>query len=145
MLDPATHIGCSFGLSYTTFELSDLKISELTSNSVDIIVEVKVTVKNTGVVTGSEVVQIYVTYPDIGLVNPNIQLKGFAKAHDLASGESKELVVRLDKYAISYWDERRNTWFAKAGKYDIFAGQSSDSLALRQSFDLGQSFSWSGL
>ncbi|TFK72570.1 glycoside hydrolase family 3 protein [Pluteus cervinus] len=125
--------------------LSDLSVAQLSSDDIDILCRVEVTVMNTGSVSGSEVVQLYVSFPDIGLVNPRLQLKGFSKVRDLDPGQSSKVVVNLGKYAFSYWDVRKNGWHAKAGKYHIHVGQSSDVLPLHQTFELRQSLVWSGL
>lgn len=135
----------SFGLSYTTFQLSDLSVAQISSEDVDALCRIEVTVKNTGLMSGSEVVQLYISFPDIGLINPRLQLKGFSKARDLNPGQTSKVVINLDKYAFSYWDVRKNGWHAKAGKYQIYVGQSSDSLPLHQTFELCQSLVWSGL
>jgi len=134
-----------FGLSYTTFDFSNLSITGPQSHdaSLDLTVSVKVT--NTGSVTGSEVVQVYVTLPDLGITNPALQLRGFAKARDIPVGGSKEVTIHLDKYAFSYWDPRENAWNAKAGSYGISVGKSSAEMVLRQSFELKESFLWNGL
>lgn len=67
-------------------------------------------VRNVGPVTGSEVVQVYVSLPPNGTTNPPMQLRGFDKARDLASGSTTTVNVVLDKYAISYWDESIDEW-----------------------------------
>ncbi|KAF9459562.1 glycoside hydrolase family 3 protein [Collybia nuda] len=134
-----------FGLSYTSFSFSDLTINNVSTHDEAFTVEVTVTVRNEGAVAGSEVVQVYITYPDIGLRTPKLQLKGFSKAHDLAPHASKAVSITLDKYALSFWDAERNIWHAAAGEYVISVGASSEELQQRQSFTLNRSFFWSGL
>jgi beta-glucosidase len=102
-------------------------------------------VKNTGRVAGSEVVQVYVSYPDVGVLMPNFQLRGFVKAHDIQPGQDTRVSVRLDKYAVSFWDAPRNRWSALAGKYGVFVGNNSVDLVLEDSFELENSFYWTGL
>ncbi|KAI0648215.1 glycoside hydrolase family 3 protein [Trametes meyenii] len=136
-----------FGLSYTTFEFSDLRLSQSpgSQSANDISLRVDVTVKNTGPVAGSEVVQVYISLPDIGLTTPSSQLRGFAKARDLAPGENRTVTIALDKYALSFWDTRGQRWKAAAGSYGVHVGKSSQDIVLRGEFVLGEEFSWVGL
>jgi len=134
-----------FGLSYTKFSFSELAITQSSSNDRTFTATVSVLVKNEGSVPGSEVVQLYISYPDIGLTTPRLQLKGFAKAHDLSPGMSQKVTIELDKYAVSFWDTQQNMWKAGAGKYWLHVGSSSDDLHLEGTFELRQSFHWGGL
>lgn len=106
---------------------------------------ITVDVTNTGPVEGSEVVQLYLTLPDAGLTTPKKQLRGFAKIKSLAPGTSQTAIITLDKYAVSYYDERKEAWYAHAGKYDVLIGRSSDDIKLSRSFILNDSFEWTGL
>ncbi|GJE97941.1 glycoside hydrolase family 3 protein [Phanerochaete sordida] len=135
------------GLSYTTFSVTDLVlvISSPASRSIPFTLDVSVKVTNTGSVAGSEVVQVYVTLPDIGLTTPTLQLRGFTKVKDLQPGHSKTASVHLDKYAVSYWDTRRSAWVAKAGKYGVAVGKSSEDIVLNGAFELKSDFEWNGL
>ena len=103
------------------------------------------TLTNTGTLTGSEVVQLYITLPPTGLTTPALQLRGFGKAKDLGPGESVVVKISLDKYAVSYWDAVRNLWTAKAGQYVVSIGKSSADIVSRSSFTLERGFTWSGL
>ncbi|KAH9483793.1 putative beta-glucosidase I [Psilocybe cubensis] len=136
-----------FGLSYTSFSLSDLVINHLTpyTDPDTLQLDVGVTVKNEGDISGSEVVQLYVSFPDIGLTTPKLQLKGFAKAHNIESKASTQVNITLDKYAFSFWDETTNSWKIAAGKYGIHIGPSSDNMVLNDTFESKESFSWTGL
>lgn len=132
-------------MSYTTFSFSDLIIGNVSTHDESITLEITVTVRNEGAVAGSEVVQVYITYPDIGLTTPKHQLKGFSKAHSLAPGASKNVSIKLDKYALSFWDTERSAWHAAAGQYVISVGANSEDLRLQQTFALNNHFFWSGL
>ncbi|KAK7060135.1 hypothetical protein VNI00_000899 [Paramarasmius palmivorus] len=133
-----------YGLSYTQFSLSDLSVDNTpTTDSVD--VKVTVTVKNVGAVTGSEVVQLYVSYPDFGITHPNMQLRGFAKAKDLAPGGSTKVTISLDKYAFSYWDDRKDIWRVTQGEYPVQVGRSCEELVLKDKVKISSSFTWTGL
>ena len=133
-------------MSYTTFKFSDLLISpSAVSKGADFALDVSVTVTNTGSVAGSEVVQVYISIPDIGLATPRLQLRGFAKARDIAPGESKMVTVTLDKYAVSWWDTRGQQWKAVPGKYGVHVGKSSTDMVLEGQFALEEGFTWVGL
>ncbi|KAG5220747.1 glycoside hydrolase family protein [Salix suchowensis] len=90
--------------------------------------EVSITVKNVGSTTGSEVIQVYVAYPQRHLIHPKLQLKGFAKARDLRPGSSATVTIKLDKYAVSYWDESSHNWVASAGNMGYLLGLAAITL-----------------
>ena len=118
------------GLSYTTFELSDLTVHQ--SGRVedgDAAATVSVTVSNTGNRLGSQVVQVYVSDNASSVVRPVRELKGFAKLH-LGPGESDRVSIELDQRAFSFWSERYHRWVVEAGDFTIFAGTSSRDLPL---------------
>ena len=115
--DPLFPFG--FGLSYTTFEISNLHATP-TSITVD--------VKNTGPREGAEVVQVYIAAPpEAG--EPPKQLKGFAKV-SLQPNESKHLTIPLDPRAFSIWSTGKNTWTQIPGHYQLLVGNSSRNLPL---------------
>lgn len=107
--------------------------------------QINVTVQNDGDRMGSEVVQLYVSLPDIGLTTPRLQLKGFAKAHNVDKGAATNVTINLDKYAFSFWDESQNCWKVAAGKYGLHIGTSSNDLPLYDSIELKETFTWKGL
>lgn len=130
-----------YGLSYTDFEISDLKTS-LKDN--DLLVEV--TVKNTGKVEGSEVVQVYTSRVSESQA-PRVpkELKEFEKV-TLAPG--KQTVVKLNlsvKDSFSYFNEIRDKWHLEAGKYQILVGNSSVNLPLSNELEIEDDLYWSGL
>ena len=138
----------SHGLSYTTFRYSDLELSDTTYIDGDIHVTATLTLTNTGSVTGSEVVQLYVTLPHTpGHVHPPLQLKAFKKVKDLGAGASARVVLDLDKYAVIYWDEEYSTWNVDKGIYIVRVGGSSakEALVLSGQFEVPESFRWNGL
>lgn len=102
-------------------------------------------VTNDGAVSGSEVVQVYVSLPEINLTTPRLQLRGFAKARNVAPGASARVSVTLDKYAVSYWDVVVDAWRAVAGTYRVYVGKSSAEMELEGSFVLEKGFTWKGL
>ncbi|RYJ03205.1 MAG: beta-glucosidase, partial [Actinomycetales bacterium] len=129
-LDVAFPFG--FGLSYTTFVVSDLEVS--TSGSVadqTLAASVGVTVANTGDVDGAEVVQVYVEDPGSSVTRPLRELKGFARVA-LAAGASTRVSVALDQRSFSFWSERHGRWAVEAGDFVVAVGTSSRDLPLRQ-------------
>jgi beta-glucosidase len=135
-------------LSYTTFRYSNLKLSEATYADGDIRFTATLTLTNTGSVTGSEAVQLYVTLPQAaGFTHPPLQLKSFKKVKDLKAGATVEVTMDLDKYAVSYWDESRSTWNVDKGKYTVRVGGSSakEALVLTGKLEVPNSFTWNGL
>jgi len=119
------------GLSYTTFEYSNLRLS---SNSIDDTENLTATVeiKNTGTVAGKEIVQLYVgpkDYDDRVIRVPK-QLEGFKKIA-LEPGESKTVSFTLDKSSFAYYNTVVKDWHVLTGDYLIFVGASSRDLALQ--------------
>ncbi|KAL5511937.1 hypothetical protein ACEPAH_5156 [Sanghuangporus vaninii] len=140
------------GLSYTTFEYSDLNISKpkvvASDGKKDLSVIVSVTVTNTGSVAGSETVQVYVAHPvTSALTQVPLALRTFKKLRDVKPGEKRIVELTLDKYAVSYWEERINAWTIESGEYMVHVGSSSESLPLRVPLVLQKSdvFEWNGL
>lgn len=101
------------GLSYTSFEISDIKASEK---------RVECIVRNVGPVSGSEVVQVYVSMP--GKDRPLKELKAFEKVF-LESGEKKRVVIRLKPEDFMQYDD---SWILEKGEYTIHVGTSSDRI-----------------
>lgn len=135
-------------MSYTTFEYSDLKVSNATIADGDLKVTATATITNTGSVTGSEVVQLYVALPqtaDPALTHVPLALRAFAKVRDLAPGKSAVATLELDKYAASYWEARIGSWSVDAGTYVVKVGPSSAVLPLVGTFVIEKGFEWNGL
>jgi beta-glucosidase len=121
------------GLSYTTFEYSNLQVpaSVRTGEAVP----VSVSVRNSGHVAGKEVVQVYVSDPQSTLPRPPKELRGFAKVA-LQPGESQTLTFMLDARALSFFDPRRRQWVAEPGAFDVLVGSSSRDIRARATFTL---------
>lgn len=94
-----------FGLSYTSFTLSDEKLVENTEKHAVF----EVTVKNTGERDGAEVVQLYVSYPENPVDRSIRNLKGFERV-ELASGESKKVRIKVNKYELGWYNEKENAF-----------------------------------
>ena len=111
-----------YGLSYTTFSYSKPTVKAKNGGF-----EATVTVKNTGKVAGKEVVEIYVSAPDGGLVKPSEELKAFGKTKLLQPGESQTLTFSADAYTLASFNEEASEWQTAAGKYTVkFAASATD-------------------
>ncbi len=117
-----------FGLSYTTFALSRLKVSA-SEFAVDDGVDVTVTVANEGNRAGAEVVQVYVGETAPQLPRPPRELKAFAKVF-LQPGESRAVTLHLDRDAFEQYDTVSEAWFVRSGDYSVNVGTSSRDLPL---------------
>lgn len=125
-----------YGLSYTTFEYSDLKIEPATM-APDQTVTVRLTVRNTGRRAGEEVVELYVHDPAPRVDKPVRELKRFARVA-LQPGEAKTVALTLDASALAYCDVPGKQWRADAGTYEIQIGASSRDIRLRGNLILAQ-------
>ncbi|SNR48401.1 beta-glucosidase [Lutibacter agarilyticus] len=123
-----------YGLSYTSFEYSDLKVSSKNTTDKEGLT-VSVTIKNTGKVTGKEIVQLYVSDTKSTLQRPEKELKKFVKI-ELVPGESKEVSFKLNSRDFSYFDAKRNMWIAESGEYVIAAAASSRDIKLSETINL---------
>jgi beta-glucosidase len=129
-----------FGLSYTTFALSDLKVEKSPTVQTGsplraTVVTVTATVANTGARDGAEAVQVYVEQAKPALARPPRELKGFAKAA-VAAGQRSTVSIPLPLSAFSYFDPDKHAWVAEAGQYTILVGDSSRNLTLKAAFEL---------
>ncbi|GAA4153931.1 glycoside hydrolase family 3 C-terminal domain-containing protein [Chryseobacterium ginsenosidimutans] len=122
-----------FGLSYTTFEISDLQLNKTKYSENETIVA-KVQVKNTGSKAGSEVVQLYVKDLLASVSRPIIELKGFQKV-ELKPGESKQVSIEVPVKELQFLDEKMN-WTVEKGTYRIMVGNSSKNLPLKQNIEV---------
>ncbi len=117
-----------YGLSYTTFEYSDLRLSH-TELDADKTLKVEVTVTNTGSVDGKEIVQLYVSDRESSVIRPVKELKGFEKVF-LKAGESRKVVFILDSRAFAYYEPAVKDWHIEYGAFDIMIGASSRDIRL---------------
>ena len=125
------------GLSYTSFEYSDLKVSKSAFKDSEG-VEVSVTIKNTGAVEGKEIVQLYVSDKTGVEIRPEKELKGFEKI-SLKPGESKDVTFNLDQRSFAYWNTDTKEWYAPSGNYIISVGASSRDIRLTSEVDVTSS------
>ncbi len=118
------------GLSYTSFEYSDLKLVADGKN-----VKVSFSVKNTGKKEGAEVTQVYVNDVEASVKRPEKELKGFSKVF-LAVGESKKVEMVLNESAFSFYDETKKSWVMEPGEFKIMVGSSSSDIRQTKSIKL---------
>ena len=114
-----------FGLSYTTFEYSNLQINK-DGVSFDL--------KNTGNVDGKEVAQLYVGLKESCVIRPIKELKGFIKV-ELKAGETKNVTIPFDDKTFRYFNTKTNKWEIEKGTYDIYVGSSSCDIVLEGTID----------
>jgi beta-glucosidase len=123
-----------FGLSYTTFEYSDLKVTpgKVPSNQP---VGVSLKVKNTGTRAGAEVVELYLHDGHSKIDRPVHELKRFQRV-ELQPGQTKIVNFLLDRAAFSYWNPKKNAWLLEPGTFEIQIGASSRDIRLRAPLSL---------
>lgn len=120
-----------FGLSYTTFAYSDLRLSRASIDAEEV-VEVTAVVTNTGKVAGTEVVQLYVTDRYASATRPVQELAGLCRV-PLEPGQAAEVVFELPASQLAFLDQDMQ-WRVEAGDIDVQVGPSSEDIGLRGSF-----------
>lgn len=121
------------GLSYTTFEYTDLQLSATQLNSGETL-RATCTVKNTGQYIGEEVVQLYLRDMSASVTRPVKELKGFKKIK-LAPGSSVQVTFEIGKEELSFYDLKMN-WIVEPGTFNLMFGTSSDKILLEQKFEI---------
>ena len=117
-----------FGLSYTTFKISNISLDKASVKGKDSFT-VSVDVENTGKVAGAEVVQIYMGDDECSVDRPPKELQGFSKVY-LEPGETKTATIVLDQSAFEFYSESEHDFIAEDGSFTIWAGTSSRELPL---------------
>lgn len=127
-----------YGLSYTTFSYSNPKVSGGKDGFT-----ASITIKNTGKVSGKEVVQLYVNAP-LGSFKdkPVRELKSFAKTRELKPGESQTLTFKVDAYTLASFNDNASQWETAAGTYNILFGASSENLRAKATYKLSKAQTW---
>lgn len=140
------NIPFGYGLSYTTFELSGPKINRSDSEDLSCDLLVSVSVTNTGSRDGQDVIQVYVHPLSPGIRRPPRELKGFTKiAVKAGSTEIAKMSIPM-KYALSYWDEIRDSWILEAGDYAIeVTDGTGQSESLISTISINRTSWWNGL
>ena len=109
-----------YGLSYTTFAYSDLKVNAE---------KITFTLTNTGSRAGAEIAQLYVAKPDAKVFRPAKELKGFAKVF-LKGGKSKTVAIPLDDKTFRYWNVATDCWEVEGGSYQLLVGANVQDIRL---------------
>lgn len=123
-----------YGLSYTTFSYSKPQISSKTINEQDSI-QISLTVKNSGKVTGKEIVQLYIGDEKCSLLRPEKELKKFCKI-ELAPGETKDISFYITAEDLKFFDDRQQKWIAEPGKFKAYIAASSADIRGSVEFEL---------
>lgn len=139
------------GLSYTTFQYSDLKVKSHPAKGEHIGFDVTFKVKNTGTVTGSETTELYLGAAQVpnGIQTSKLTLAGFAKIHDLKPGKTETVKLHLGERELSYWnpnataftqraDGTLDKWTVATGPRTVYVGPSSDHLVLKETVTVGK-------
>lgn len=119
-VDAGVRYPFGYGLSYTTFEMSNLIIDKD---------KIQCTITNTGDMVGSEVIQLYIGKKDSKLYRPKKELKGFRKVY-LEAKESKVITIPFDAYSFRCYDVSLEKFVVEKGEYSIFIGSSSREIHL---------------
>jgi len=154
------------GLSYSTFEYSDLKITSPPKSGVkadDWSMKASVKVKNTGKKAGSHSVHFYLSPPPetpTGLRHPEVTLQAFDKIYDLKPGAEETVEVTFDKCkyyqevwtriklitdAVTHWDELDKTWKAELGEWTVKIGVSAGEMQGDAKFTIDEELAWTGI
>ncbi len=133
-IEPAFPFG--FGLSYTTFEYSNLKLVPAQGANGPI-VTAEFDITNTGARAGAEVAELYVHQENPALPRPVKELKGFKKVL-LQPGEKKAVSIPLDQRSFAYYNPAKSAWVAEAGDYKIHVGSSSRDIRVEAAYHLPQ-------
>lgn len=123
-----------YGLSYTTFEYSNLKVSSSKFRDIDGLA-LTVDITNTGKMAGKEIIQLYVMDRESKLARPIKELKRFAKV-DLRPGETKTVSFNLDMQDFAYYSPQHKSWVTENGEFDIMVGKSSREICLTNRVNL---------
>jgi len=124
------------GLSYTTFEYSDLRIYPPTPRYGQV-VEVMLKVRNTGSRAGAEVIQVYLHHAKSAYERPPKELKAFKKV-ELRPGETRDVLIQLEPRSVSFYDPLVHEWATAPGNFDVMVGSSSRDIRLKGGFELFQ-------
>lgn len=124
-----------FGLSYTTFQYSNLKLSTNKINSSETL-EVSFNVTNSGKFVGEEVAQLYLRDKVGSVIRPIKELKDFEKVK-LAVGETKTITFTIDKSKLSFYNDKLE-YITEPGEFELMIGSSSEDIRLKSRFDVVQ-------
>ena len=124
-----------FGLSYTTFEFSNLIVSDANTIAGLDNIHVVFDIKNAGDVFGCEVAQVYISAPENNVFKPQKELKSFIKVF-LEPGETKTVILKLNKRSFSFYNADTKQYEIESGVYTIYIGNSSRNLLLSKTMEI---------
>ena len=133
-IEPLYHFG--YGLSYTTFKYSNLKVSSKSLKKGSELA-VQFIIANTGKIEGAEIAQLYVQDLKASVPRPVKELKGFRKVF-LSPGESKKVNLILTEKDFAFWDVTKKGWYAEPGDFNILIGSSSNEICLFEKIRLSE-------
>ena len=126
--------GFGYGLSYTDFEITGCALKAVSAEKI----RVTATVRNTGNVSGKEVVQVYASLPGGILEKEAHRLAAYAKTNELKPGEAQEVTMEVKMDGLTSYDEKRAAWILESGFYGIWVGNSLASAKLCGGIKLDQ-------
>lgn len=132
-INPAYEFG--YGLSYTNFSISSLKLSSLDFKGH---ITATVNVTNIGQSAGKQVVQLYLRAPSQNIDKPDKELKGFAKTKLLQPGASQTLTFTINASDLASYYTNKASWIADAGEYNVIIGTSSRQIKTSATFKLAK-------
>lgn len=132
--EPLYHFG--YGLSYSTFQYSNLKLSGIvmTKNGN---ITITADIKNTGSRDGDEVVQLYIQHPNSKVVRPMKALKGFERI-SLKAGETKKVTFTIDAKSLAWWNDKIAAWEVESGVVKVLLGSSSQAIKSQNTFTVNK-------
>jgi beta-glucosidase len=119
-----------FGLGYTHFTYSNLQVLDAGEK-----VKLSFSLKNTGKMDGDEVCQVYAKLPELNILMPIKQLKGFKRVN-IKQGKTEMVTIEVDKAQLRYWDESQSIFVTPKGGYTFMVGASSEDIRLKQKVNL---------
>lgn len=135
------------GMSYTTFQYSDFAVKKAEVQG-ETVLDVTLTVTNTGKMAGDEIVQVYLGEAQVPeyAQSPKMQLSAFQRVEDIAPGESRPVSLRIRQRELSYWDimapvaeqpdGSQGKWILAQGPREVMVGAASDKILFRQSVEV---------
>ena len=121
-----------YGLSYSSFGYA----SESVKQTMEGVINMKVTVTNTGKRAGKEVVQVYISAPGTILDQPALELRAFSKTGLLEPGQSEELTFSIEPKDYASYDTDRSSWIVEQGTFEVKVGASSSDIRTSETFDI---------
>ncbi|MCF8362999.1 MAG: glycoside hydrolase family 3 C-terminal domain-containing protein [Prolixibacteraceae bacterium] len=110
------------GLSYTTFNYADIKVSQQAGN-----IQITLNVSNSGNSDGADVVQVYVSDVESSLPRPKYELKGFQKVM-VKNGETVPVTIKVNKSDLAFFDDEKMQWVFEPGEFNVMIARSSEDI-----------------